>query len=497
MGRPTLFHVELKRRGWDSWEEFCIHFTAGGRALAELTGQRRLATASVGRTTFERWAQPTYCGRPRSEAAQILEHIFGHSTDELFSPARTPAELRQPTTEAAAVIDDRWPSTSRLIVPATGAAGMWELTGRDSLAGTAAAVQVMTAVHEEDGDEVRVLASDEGLKQFLRPAARRGFLLGVAEHAEDYGLYVLDAASARRAQAVATARSNPVSIPKAYLLDDLTYGILWSLTQLDDGLLADDQALDAESHNLDTYLALPRSAPNRQLLELTSAGSSWWGSAFCAHYIERELQSAGEIPAFWTREQRGAEAAPWVIFSHKIDYLRRMGRFVDGGQTTSRVFCVPEAAVARTERYERILLLLAIALMERHGIRVRLVTNPAYADMDGVAFIPGQKAVVANWVRTGEALWAASTTSSRGDLRSYRTAFGDAEEINILISPDPKGRLEELARYLDIDWGWITTRCREVAEHGVAGLVRTRSRLLTSDGLDDALSFLGTFAPRI
>ncbi|MBC7267677.1 hypothetical protein ACF09G_31340 [Streptomyces albogriseolus] len=497
MGRPTLFHVELKRRGWDDWEEFCIHFSAAARTLADLTGRRRLATASVGRTTFDRWAKPDYGGRPRKEAAQILEHIFGYSVDELFSPAHTPAELRQPPTEAAAVINNRWASTSRLIVPATGAAGMWELNGRDSLAGTAAAIQVMTAVRDEGDDEVRVLDPDGGLKQFLRPAARRGFLVGVEDQSDDYGLYVLDASSARRSQSVASSRENPIAIPRAYLLDDLTYGILWSLTQLDDGLLADDHALDAEGHNLDMYLALPRSAPNRQLLELTSAGSSWWGSAFCAHYIERELQSAGEIPVFWTREQCGAEAAPWLFFRHKIDYLRSTGRFASGGQATSRVFCVPEAAVARTERYERILLLLAIALMERHGIRVRLVTHSAYADMDGVALIPGQKAVVANWVRTGEALWAASTTSSRGDLRSYGTAFRDAEQIDILASPDPKSRLEELARFLDIDWAWVTTRCRAVAEQGVASLVRTRSRLLTSEGIDDVLSFLGTFASRV
>ncbi|MDH6522379.1 hypothetical protein [Streptomyces sp. SAI-090] len=283
----------------------------------------------------------------------------------------------------------------------------------------------------------------------------------------------------------------------AFLLDDLTHGIVWSLAQLDDGLLADDQSLDAESHNLETYLALPRSAPNRQLLELTAAGSSWWGSAFCAQYIERELEGAGEIPVFWTREQRGAEAAPWLFFRHKIDYLRSTGRFADGGQATSRVFCVPEASVLRTERYERVLLLLAVALMERYGIRVRLVADSAYTDMDGVAFIPGQKAVVANWVRTGEALWAASTTSSRGDLRSYGTAFGDAQQIDILTGSAPKSRLEELARFLDIDWGWVTTRCRAVAEQGIASLVRTRSRLLTSDGVEDALSFLGTFAPRI
>ncbi|MFF7644109.1 hypothetical protein [Streptomyces canus] len=497
MGRPTLFHVELKRRGWNNWEEFSVHYVDGGRTLAKQTGQRRLATARVGRTSFERWAKPDYSGRPRAEATQILEHLFGCSIDELFSPALTAAELRQPPTEAAAVIDDLWPSTSRLIVPATGAAGMWELTGRDSLAGTAAAVQVMTAIHDGDSDDVLVVDPAGDLKHFLRPAARRGFLMGVEEHADSHGLYILDAGSARRAQAVASSRGTPIAIPRAYLLDDLTYGILWSLTQLDDGLLADDRALDAESHNLDMYLALPRSAPNRQLLELTAAGASWWGSAFCAQYIGRELQDASDIPLFWTREQRGAEAAPWLFFRHKIDYLRNTGRFADGGQTTSRVFCVPEAAIGRTERYERVLLLLAIALMERHGIRVRLVTEPAYAAMDGVAFVPGRKAVVANWVRTGEPLWAASTISGRADLRSYNTAFGDAGQLDILTAPDPKGRLQELARFLDIDWAWVTTRCRAVAEHGISHFVRTRSRLLTSEGADDALSFLGTFAPNI
>jgi hypothetical protein len=497
MRRPTLFHVRLKERGWDSWEEFCVHFAASARELAKKTGRRRLVTASVGRTTFDRWASGTWYGRPRAEAAEILQHMLGDSVDDLFSPVRTPVELRQPPNEAAALIADWWPSTSRLIVPVTGAAGTWELTGRDSLDGTAAAVHIMTALYDGGSDEVQVLGHDggHGLEQFLRPA-RRGFLMGVEERAHDHRLYVLDAAPARRAHAAAAPHDGAITIPRAYALDDLTYGILWALTQLDDGLLADDQTLDSESGNLETYLALPRSAPSRLLLDLTSVGTSWWGSAFCAHYIERQLQNATEVPAFWTREQCGAEAAPWLFFRHKVEYLHRTGRFTSNSQATSRVFCVPEASVAPTERYERILLLLAITLMERYGIRVRLVADPAYADMDGVALIPGQRAVIANWVRVrGEALWAASTSSSRGDLRSYATAFGDAEEANVLTGPDPKSRLEQLAHFLDIDWTWATARCRDLAERGVSGLVRSRSRLLTIEGVDDALSFLGTFAP--
>ncbi|MGP4083688.1 asparaginase [Streptomyces sp. KR55] len=75
------------------------------------------------------------------------------------------------------------------------------------------------------------------------------------------------------------------------------------------------------------------------------------------------------------------------------------------------------------------------------------------------------------------------------------TAFGDAEHANVLTGSDPKNRLEQLADFLDIDWTWVTTRCRDLGERSVAGLVRSRSRLLTVEGVDDALSFLGTFAP--
>jgi hypothetical protein len=232
------------------------------------------------------------------------------------------------------------------------------------------------------------------------------------------------------------------------------------------------------------------------MLDLTAAGTSWWGSAFCAHYIERQLREANEVPAFWTREQSGSEAGAWLFFRHKVGYLQRTGSLATTSQSTSRVFCIPEASVTGADRHERVLLLLAIALMEHHGIRVRVTADPAYEEMDGIALIPGQRAVIANWVRVrGEALWVATTTSSRSDLRSYTAAFGDAQQADVLTGVAPGSRLEQLARYLDIDWRWVTSRSRELAEHGVAGLVRPRSRLLTLEGVEDALSYLGGFTP--
>jgi len=133
--------------------------------------------------------------------------------------------------------------------------------------------------------------------------------------------------------------------------------------------------------------------------------------------------------------------------------------------------------------------------MERFGIRVRVIPEQEYSEVDGVALVPGRRAVVANWVRApGGALWAAGSTSVRGDLRTYASAFADAQRADVLGGEDPESRLRSLAAYLGLDWGWLIPRCRSLGEYGVAGLVRPRSRLLTVEALDDTLVFLGGFA---
>lgn len=491
MGR-TLFSLLLKDRNLLGWEAFCVHFATTGRELARETGIHRLATASVGRTTFDRWTSGTWSGRPRSEAAQILEHMLGRTVEELFSPAPDESGPAAALESVAARIGARWP-TSTLLLPAGGPAGIWEISGRQRLDGTSAAVHLLPIIRR--GQEARLHGLDHdglrNLERFLRPA-RRGFLVGVEEGQDGVDVYVRDAAAARRPAAPQPTATGAVSIPSAYLLDDLSYSILWALTQLDDGLLSDDQALDAEQNLLDTYLSLPRSAPSQLLVDLTAVGSSWMGSAFCARHIQQELADAREVPIFWTREQTGEEAACWLFFRHKLEYLRALERFHGATAQTVRVFCLPEAEVARSEKYERVLLLLAIALMERRGIRVRVVTKPEYSEMDGVALVPGHRAVVANWVRApGGALWAAGSTSSRPELRSYAAVFADAQGADVLTGEDSASRLRSLADYLGLEWSWLTARCHALGEYGVAGLVRPRSRLLTVEALDETLLFLG------
>lgn len=43
------------------------------------------------------------------------------------------------------------------------------------------------------------------------------------------------------------------------------------------------------------------------------------------------------------------------------------------------MFCIPQRAVAGSPLYERVLLVLAIALMEATGIRVQVCDDPAYS----------------------------------------------------------------------------------------------------------------------
>jgi hypothetical protein len=292
------------------------------------------------------------------------------------------------------------------------------------------------------------------------------------------------------------ASGGTLRLSRAQLLDDVTYALLWALAQLDEGLLSDDQTLEEEWAAFDTYLSLPRSAPSRMALpSLTTVSSQWLGSAFCAQHIQRQLQDVSEPPVFWTREQTGEQAAAWLFFRHKIAYLESLSaQYAGAGTALNRSFCIPEVEVERSPTYERILLFLAITLMEMYGIHVHVTARPEYSQVDGFALAPGHRAVVANWVRT-ESVWAADTVTDRSTLRGYRDVFDDAQADSIMQGPDPVSRLQELAAYLNLNWAWLTGRCRELGDCGVASVVRPRSRHLSIGPLDNVLRYLGTFAP--
>ncbi|WP_433496768.1 hypothetical protein ACQP1K_17430 [Sphaerimonospora sp. CA-214678] len=494
-----MFRLLVQERHWDNWVVFCGHFEEAARALAKETNTPRLASVTVARRTFDRWFAGDWYGRPHNDAARVLEHLLGFPRTELFAPAPDVLEARKAVhdrggLQASIAIGQRWPTSRLFLSAADDVADSWELTGRKVLDGTTSAVHFLPAVRRDDEVGLRHL-DPAALVKFLRQA-RRGLLVGVEEQDDDLRLYVIDSVNARKNLAASTSQAEGLALTAGHELDDLTYGILWSLVQLDDGLLADDQALDEEQQVLEAYLQLPRSAPSRMTLPmLTSVGARWLGSAFCAQHIQRRLDGASEAPLFWTREQTGEEAAAWLFFRHKIAYLQALRRQFGGAASPlSRTFCIPEAEVARTDRYERVLLFLAVALMEMYGIRVQVTARPEYSAVDGFVLVPGQRAIVANWVRT-EALWMADTTTGRADLRSYHEAVSEAADQSLLQGNDPETRLRAMAGYLGLDWRWVTRRSCDVGECGVANLVRPRSRLISVDVLDEVLRFVGSLAP--
>ncbi len=197
------------------------------------------------------------------------------------------------------------------------------------------------------------------LEEFLRTPYRT-LLLGVDTRTQPR-VYALDARAARHQLSARPYADAVVSIPSAYELDDLTYGLLWAASNLDDCLLSDDAALIQNHRKLDTYQRLRSSEVTREVAgDLTHYSHAWLGSAFCARHILRNFGRLGDLPLFWTREQRGQEACTWLLFSHKLTYLRATSRYF-GSTPMVRVFCVPERAVRDSPPFERILLFLAVA----------------------------------------------------------------------------------------------------------------------------------------
>jgi hypothetical protein len=477
---------------------FCSHFEKAAKELAAETGETRLAAVTVGRRTFDRWFAGDWFGRPQLDAGRVLERLLGFPCAELFSAAPDlfgagKVIHDRSSLSASAAIADRWP-TSRLFMSSSGAsADWWEFAGRSLFDGTTSAVQFHAASVNDDVAAVEV-ENRESLRAFLRPA-RRGLLVAVQEGHRGAGhpeMFVVDARNVRRGLWATRTPASTLRLPTAQRLDDLTYGILWSLVQIDDGLLADDQALHEEQQLLEAFLPLPRSAVSRESRpDLTTVGSHWLGSAFCARHIQRRLDDVSEPPVFWTQEQTGEQAAAWLFFGHKVAYLQALEERFGGTATPmTRTFCLPEGEVLGSNQYEKVLLFLAIALMEVYGIRVRVTGRPEFSAVDGFALASGDRAVVANWVRA-EGIWRADTVTARPDLRGYQEIHSEAATSDLVEATTPLGRLRALADYLTLEWAWLVRRCRELGDSGLAGLARPRSRLITLDGLDRVLQYVG------
>jgi transcriptional regulator with XRE-family HTH domain len=300
--------------------------------------------------------------------------------------------------------------------------------------------------------------------------------------------HVLHLADGREFAGAAVRRTAAQSVPAAYRLDDFTLGIVWAVTNTDSAILADDGALDTYQRSMAHYEeSSASSATLSEVPRLSDVSRQWLGSRFCASHITRHLTKLTSEPFFWSREQRGEEAASWLLWTHKLDYLRHTSaRYASLG----RGFCIPEHKVRASPKYERILLLLAIALMESCGIDALVTPEADLGETEG--FVLADDLIVANWLG-GPGVWYVDTDAPASRWRTYRDISNHVATTSIIAQSTSVGRLQAMAAYLDIPWTWFATRCRELADAGVDGLAHPRSRLLSTEGLMDALRYVANF----
>ncbi|MFB7148045.1 helix-turn-helix domain-containing protein [Streptomyces virginiae] len=287
-----------------------------------------------------------------------------------------------------------------------------------------------------------------------------------------------------RPSGVGGTASDPVDIPAAYELDDLTYGILWAVSGFEAALLGDDQTLHTSLASLTASPGSPLATDH----SLTEVSRMLIGSETAARYILGHRDHLGDAPVFWTREQRGEEAATWLFFRHKYRYLERMAPRSAVG-TSGRGFCVPETAVTSSPAYERVLLFLAIALMESFGIRTWVTDDGGFAHTDGFALSHGRRAVIASWVRT-EGVSHLAVTSRPGNLRTFADVTGHVSHHSATAAELAGQRLAATAEYLGLDASWLGRRCTQLSAVGTERLARPRSRLLGLEGLEAACRFV-------
>ncbi|WP_330457459.1 hypothetical protein OIB37_11425 [Streptomyces sp. NBC_00820] len=493
MRRPTLLYAILEKRGWLRYEVFATQLAnAGIRAAKHYDNPRLTRLKNVTKTTYTRWLSGSQ--EPRGEAATVLEFWLGHSVKELLGPApeREFVLARSPhdASLAAAHNLDILFDTSFLSVaaPVPGTGGVWHLDGLRVLDGTSVSVQMYEAAREP-GCVVIGREDLDHLRYFTR-STRRALVLGSlgAQGGED--LYALDAAQARRQLAMPIQR---LPIPAPYRLDDVTYALLWACLNVDDSLLADDCALHEEPQGLEFHLAHSRSAAARTAYgDLSSVGSLWLGSHVCAMFVDRHLKTT-DMPVMWSRTQFGEQAAAWLLFRDRHAVLQLAvdrGSGLDG--TPGCVLCVPEPAVRSSEPYERLLLLLAAALMESYGLTVWVSSQQEYSELPDFHLASHQHVVVADWLGR-DAVWNVESVEGAGSADAFVQAVQQGQAQSVAGGVTPSKRIRALADYLELgpDWVRLVERCRELGAYGTAGLMRTRTRLIHTGEIDRALKFLG------
>jgi hypothetical protein len=93
---------------------------------------------------------------------------------------------------------------------------------------------------------------------------------------------------------------------------------------------------------------------------------------------------------------------------------------------------------------------------------------------------------------TGNADWTLQPGSWPDTEPEYtRALLGGLADYREPARLAPGRRLIALAGYLGLNWPWLWQRCAELSDQGCAGLAQPRSRLLSTNGVDAALRYVG------
>lgn len=389
----------------------------------------------------------------------------------------------------AAVLKANWPGSRILRSEADilNRAGTLHLPGGRSFAGATTGLELRSAAHVA-GFFVYLDGEPERERGSLFP----GHHLVFAElRSPDSLSYFAMDRSAIHGTCTSAAPERRMAIPVAYELDNLTYAGLWALTNMDEQLLLDDTVLDQAYKRSRQGLWTARVEVFREEVpDLGGVSQMWLGSQFCAHHITAHLQTLNEVPAFWTREQRGEEASSWLLFKHKLDYLRTTTTaYRESSTRPVRAFCIPETEVIQSAPTERILLLLSAALMEAHGVTIQILSDSGYSQVPGFVHADASPSLIATWARADE-VWHVDVTTKNAHRRELADTLRAASSSSVVEALTPARRLETFTHYLGLDWRWLRRRCAQMAHAGWSGLIQPRSRLLSVAGLDLACRFL-------
>lgn len=83
-GQPNLLRWLVTQRHWKQ-TTFRAQYEQAARRLADEVGEPHLASLTIGSRQADRWLYGEVKALPHPDACRVLEHLFGHRVEELFS----------------------------------------------------------------------------------------------------------------------------------------------------------------------------------------------------------------------------------------------------------------------------------------------------------------------------------------------------------------------------------------------------------------------------